>query len=136
MHQSPCGELLSAGQPHDVARGMVEEMLSHDLLARAPSLNGKWLDALLCGHGRDRRAVHLRDTDDVIDEVTRTVPPPRVPPEQLNAWVENLLRPIEFRAPSKALAHRALAYAVPDRQRWLSVRHAAMDLAEEYHRGR
>ncbi|MGY2733406.1 hypothetical protein [Sphingomonas sp. UYP23] len=110
--------------------------MAHDLLASAPSWDGKWLSALLRGAGLDRRALRLRDTDDAIDEVARGILSPSVPPELLDATVENLLTLVEVRAPGKAPAHRALADAEEERQRWLTVRDAAMELAEDHRRGR
>jgi hypothetical protein len=137
IHHIPRRELLNMGEPHDaVARRMVEELVAHDLLASAPSWDGKWLSALLRGSGLDRRALRLRSTDDAIEEVARAILSPSVPPELLDATVENLVTLIEVRAPGKARAHRALADAEEERQRWLAVRDAAMELAEEYRRGR
>ena len=57
-----------------------------------------------------------------------------VPPELLDATVENLVASIEANARGKAPAHRALADAEAERQRWLAVRGAAAELAEQYRR--
>jgi hypothetical protein len=59
---------------------------------------------------------------------------PSVPPELLEATVENLTAPIKARARGKAPAYRALADAEAERQRWLAVRSAATELAEQYRR--
>jgi hypothetical protein len=52
----------------------------------------------------------------------------------LDATVKNLVALIEVRARGKAPAHRALADAEAERQRWLAVRSAATELAEQYRR--
>lgn len=60
---------------------------------------------------------------------------PSVPPDLLDATVEDLVTLIEARARGKAPAHRALADAEAERQRWLAVRRVATELAEQYRRG-
>ena len=118
--------LLSAGEPHDsVAQRMIGVLAGHDLLASAPSWDGKWLSVLLRGAGLDRQALRLRDTDDAIDETAGMILSPSVPPEVLDATVENLVALIEVRTRGMAPAHRALADAEAERQRWLAVRDAA-----------
>jgi len=136
IHHIPRSTLLSAGEPHDaVAQRMVEVLAGHDLLAGAPSWDGKWLSVLLRGAGLDRRALRLRDTDDAIDEDARMILSPSVPPELLDGTVKDLVALIKVRARGKAPAHRALADAEAERQRWLAVRSAATQLAEQYRRG-
>ena len=136
IHHISRSTLLSAGEPHDVvAQRMIDVLAGHDLLASAPSWDGKWLSVLLRGAGLDRRALRLRDTDDAIDEEARMILAPSVPPDLLDATIENLVTLIEMRARGKAPAHRALADAEAERQRWLAVRGAATELAEQYRRG-
>ena len=136
IHHIPRSMLLSAGEPHDaVAQRMIDVLAGHDLLASAPSWDGKWLSVLLRSAGLDRRALRLRDTDDAIDEDARMILATSVPPELLDATVENLVASIEANARGKAPAHRALADAEAERQRWLTVRGAAAELAEQYRRG-
>jgi hypothetical protein len=120
IHHILRSTLLSAGEPHD---------------AVAQSWDGKWLSVLLRGAGLDRRALRLRDTDDAIDEDARIILSSSVPPELLDATVKNLVALIEVRARGKAPAHRALADAEAERQRWLAVRNAATELAEQYRGG-
>ena len=136
IHHISRSTLLSAGEPHDVvAQRMIDVLSGHDLLASAPSWDGKWLSVLLRGAGLGRRALRLRDTDDAIDEEARMILAPSVPPDLLDATIENLVTLIEMRARGKAPAHRALADAEAERQRWLAVRGAATELAEQYRRG-
>lgn len=137
IHHIARSKLLSEGEPHDVVgRRMVDQLVGHDLLASAPSWDGKWLSALLRGAGLERRALRLRDTDEAIDEVAREVLAPVVLPDLLDATVDNLLTLIGVRAPGKLPAHRALADAEAERQRWLAARAAAIELAEHHRRGR
>ncbi len=136
IHRIPRSTLVSAGEPHDVvAQRMIDVLPGHDLLASAPSWDGKWLSVLLRGAGLGRRALRLRDTDDAIDEEARMILAPSVPPDLLDATIENLVTLIEMRARGKAPAHRALADAEAERQRWLAVRGAATELAEQYRCG-
>ncbi len=99
IHHISRSTLLSAGEPHDVvAQRMIDVLSGHDLLASAPSWDGKWLSVLLRGAGLGRRALRLRDTDDAIDEDARMILAPSVPPDLLDATVENLVTLIEMRA--------------------------------------
>jgi hypothetical protein len=136
IHHIPRSTLLNEGEPHDaVARRMAEELAGHDPLASAPSWDGKWLSVLLRSAGLERRTLRLRDTDDAIDEAARMILSPSVPPELLDATVEDLVTLIEVRTRGKAPVHRALADAEAERQRWLAVRGAAIQLEEQYRRG-
>ena len=136
IHHIPRSLLLSAGEPHDaVAQRMIDVLAGHDLVVSAPSWDGKWLSVLLRGAGLDRRALRLRNTDDAIDEDARMILSQSVPPELLDATVENLVASIDAHARGEAPAHRALADAEAERQRWLAVRSAATEQAEQYRCG-
>ena len=58
-------ELENNGTPHDmVARIMVDALSGHDLLASAPSWDGKWLSTILRAAGFHRHSLRLRRSDD------------------------------------------------------------------------
>lgn len=132
IHHIPRDRLLRDGADHDVvARRMVAELTGHDLLASAPSWDGKWLSALLRAGGLDRRALRLRDSDDARRECATAILAPVVPANQLATTVGDLLALIDVRAAGHTPAHRALADAGDERRRWLVVGQAARALAED-----
>lgn len=119
--------------PGDVARRMVDALTGHDLFATAPSWDGKWLSALLRVSGYPRHTLRLRDTDEAQIEVARSILRPVVPPAALDDVVENVIVLSEVRAHDGPPAHRALADAQVERERWLTV--AAAARAEAARRG-
>ncbi|NMN06732.1 MULTISPECIES: transcriptional regulator [unclassified Novosphingobium] len=127
---------LAQGTPHaEVARVMVEQLTAHDLLASAPSWDGKWLSALLRAAGYPRHTLRLRDSDEARREVVERILAPRTPPEKLRQEVANLVALADVRAPDGRPAHRALANARVERDRWCAVRDAALARAAELDRG-
>ena len=118
------------GTPHDtVAARMIEVLTGHDLLASAPSWDGKWLSALLRAAGRPRRALRLRDSDDAHLETAIALLQNAVPPERLGEVASSLVAGAEIRGPDEPPAHRALADAQEERLRWLLIRDQASALA-------
>lgn len=123
---------LAVATPHEeVARVMVEQLAAHNLLASAPSWDGKWLSALLRAAGYPRHTLRLRDSDDALREVAEDTLAPRVSPEKLQEEVANLLALAEVRATNAPPAHRALADARAERDHWCAVRDAALARAAE-----
>ena len=132
IHGISCATLLRDGtDPAHVAARMVETLGGHDLLASAPSWDGKWLSVLLRGGGLPRHALRLRDSDDVHADAASAILADAVPPDRLRATVDELLARAEPRAAGLPPAHRALADAEEERQRWIQVRAAAIRLAAE-----
>ena len=124
IHGIPRAELLAKGHAHEVvAQRMVDVLAGHDLCASAPSWDGKWLSALLRAAGLPRRALRLRDTDAVLYETAVAILEPVVPEPTLKPTIERLLA--ETREDAGEPAHRALADAEQERQRWLKLREAA-----------
>ena len=122
--------LLAKGTPHDVvARRMIDELSGHDLLASAPSWDGKWLSALLRAAGMPRHSLRLRDSDDAHRECAMAILAPVVPPHRLEDAVAEVLAQSEVRGPDQAPAHRALADAEEERARWLAVQANARKIA-------
>jgi hypothetical protein len=123
---------LAAATPHDeVARRMVEQLSAHALFASAPSWDGKWLSALLRAAGYPRHTLRLRDSDDAQREVAEQILAPIVRPEKLDEEISDLLSLAEMRTGVGPPAHRALADARAERDRWCAVRDAALARAAQ-----
>jgi len=130
IHHIRRESLLRDGMPHDaLARRMVDSLSGHDLVASAPSWDGKWLSALLRAAGLPRHALRLRDTEEAQRETARNILLDRVAGEHLEKEVERLRITAIEALPKAVTAHRALADAQAERARWLAVRHAA----EQFH---
>ena len=119
IHHIPRETLLAEGMPHDaVAARMVAELGGHDLRATAPSWDGKWLSALLRAAGIDRHSLRLRDSDDARSDSVTAILARVVPASELPIAVADLIALEDLRARNGTPAHRALADAVEDQQRW------------------
>lgn len=121
-----------AGFSHDeVARIMLRQLAGHDLIASAPSWDGKWLSALLRAAGYPRRTLRLRGTDELIrEEVQRLLGTPVIAP--LEKTVVDLLG--STGRPDAPPAHRALPDAERERLYFLSVREALRTHAFQHRR--
>lgn len=118
------------GTPHEiVAARMLEVLTGHDLLASAPSWDGKWLSALLRAAGLPRHALRLRDSDDAHLETAMALLRDAVAPDRLAEVASSLVAGAEIRGPGEPPAHRALADAQEERLRWLKVGDEARLLA-------
>lgn len=130
IHGIDRARLLREGVAHDaVARQMVEQLSGHDLVASAPSWDGKWLSVLLSAAGFPRHILRVRDSDDALREAAEAVLGPLVGAARLASMVAALLARSE-RAPGTVPTHRALPDAEDERARWLAVRAGAQALAE------
>lgn len=137
IHHIARERLCAEGTSHDVvAARMVEVLDGHDLLASAPSWDGKWLSALLRAAGLPRHRLRLRDSDDARRETAESILQPVLPPEQLAAIVSDILVKAEARAKGNHPAHRALDDAQAERAQWLAVRDAAARMAKDMDRTR
>jgi hypothetical protein len=137
IHHIDRATLARDGTAHDaVAAAMIEQLTGHDLLASAPSWDGKWLSALLRGAGFPRHTLRLRDSDDAHYECARKILEGVVPAERLEETIETLLTLTEVRAPGRTPAHRALADAREEQQRFRAVGEAARELAADHAHGR
>jgi hypothetical protein len=132
IHHITRAQLDEEGTPHDeVAACMVEALTGHDLLASAPSWDGKWLSTLLRGAGLPRHTLRLRDSDDAHRECATAILAPVIAPDRLEEAVATVLTLSELRAPGQAPAHRALADAQEERARWLAVGENARRMAAQ-----
>lgn len=135
IHHIAQATLLAEGTPHEiVADHMIAALTGHDLLASAPSWDGKWMSRLLRAAGLPRHSLRLRDSDDAHRECATAILAPFVAVEALPDMVDNLLSLTEIREDGQLPEHRALADAAEERSRWLAVRQAAMDLADALQR--
>jgi hypothetical protein len=129
IHHIDLEQLRRDGTDHaDVARRMVAQLDGHDLVASAPSWDGKWLSTLLRAAGLPRHRLRLRASGDARRECARQILAPLFTTGALKAAVERILESAE-RIPFGERAHRALADAEDERRLWLQIRHAAEDLA-------
>ncbi|MFZ3484943.1 transcriptional regulator [Sphingomonas sp. 3-13AW] len=120
--------LIDEGETHEfVANRMVEVLDGHDLFASAPSWDGKWMSALLRGAGLARDALRLRDTDDALRETATDILKPYFPPTRLPVAVHNLIASVDVGSDGPP-AHRALADATAEYEKWRAVRTAAREL--------
>ena len=126
IHRIRRATLLAEGVAHDVvARRMVEQLTGHDLTASAPSWDGKWLSTLLRAAGLPRHSLRLRDSDEAQREAARAILRDCVPADRLEAEAEGIrIQAIATRSGANP-AHRALADAQEERERWHAVRKAA-----------
>lgn len=130
IHHIPRATLLERGAPHsEVALRMLDALTGHDLLASAPSWDGKWLSTLLRAAGLPRHSLRLRDSETAQREAAHAALAGRIPSALLAATVEDLLVHAAM-ADRAQPAHRALADAREERDRWLAVRDAARARAE------
>jgi len=130
IHHISRSHLFAEGSPHDVvAERMIEELSGHDLLASAPSWDGKWLSALLRAAGLPRHSLRLRDTDEALRESAMAILAPIISADRLDDAAAEILALSEVRAPHQQPAHRALADAEEERARWLVVQAAARRMA-------
>jgi hypothetical protein len=98
---------VAEGASHDrVAHRMIETLSGHDLLASAPSWDGKWLSILLRAAGLPRHSLRLRDSDDAHRDCALAILAPVIAPDSLAAEVTALLARTEIR---KAASRRRTA---------------------------
>ena len=115
-------QLIAEGTPHEaVAQRMVDALAGHDLLASAPSWDGKWMSALLRAAGLPRHTLRLRDSDDALRESAIAILRPVTPAGRLDEVVSQVLASSELRGPGQQPVHRALADAEDEHARWLQV---------------
>lgn len=130
IHRIDRDTLLREGTPHQaVADRMMEVLAGHDLLASAPSWDGKWLSALLRAAGLPRHSLKLRRTDEALRECAASILAPLLPREELASTVEAILAEHDGRPTGDTPAHRALPDAQAERARWLAVCAAARAVA-------
>ena len=129
IHRISHAELHVSGADHDfVARTMIERLAGHDLLASAPSWDGKWLSTLLRACGLPRHSLRLRSTDEGLRDVARSILAERLDGDRLEEAVASLVALTARHDRSDPPAHRALADARDEHRRWQAVRRAALEL--------
>lgn len=130
IHHIARETLTESGTAHGiVAARMVDQLTGHDLLASAPSWDGKWLSALLRAAGYPRHSLRLRRSDDAMRECARSILSPALPEADLTAAVDTILSQSEAGVLDAIPAHRALPDAEAERAHWLAVCDAARELA-------
>lgn len=115
--------LEAQGEDHvAVAARMVEALAGHDLLASAPSWDGKWLSALLRAGGQPRRTLRLRDSDEAQLEAARACLAGIQPDAVREALAREVVGEVSQRRNGRVPDHRALADAQAERDQWLEVK--------------
>jgi hypothetical protein len=123
IHRIERRELEEMGEDHAVvAARMVEALAGHDLLASAPSWDGKWLSALLRAGGQPRRVLQLRDTDAAQIEAARAGLAAVEPEDVREALAREVVGGVARASKGLIPAHRALADAEAERRQWLEVK--------------
>ncbi|MFC0205457.1 3'-5' exonuclease [Novosphingobium soli] len=118
--------LVAEGEPPEtVAARMAEVLGGHDLVASAPSWDGKWLSTLLRAARLPRHQLRLRRSRDARRECAAAMVGSRVAPEHLDRAVDEILAAALEHAVRTPPAHRALPDAREERDRWNAVRSAA-----------
>lgn len=126
VHRIDRATLLRDGTPHGaVAAHLVEMMEGHALFASAPSWDGKWLSVLLRAAGLPRHSLRLRDTDLACRETAGAILGPVLPADALEAEIDAIVKAVDEARTTVPPAHRALADAEGERDRWLQVRDEA-----------
>ena len=116
-------ELEERGEDHRlVAARMVEVLAGHDLLASAPSWDGKWLSTLLRAGGQPKRVLRLRDTDAAQLEAARACLAGVEPAAVREALAREVVGEVSQRWNGRVPDHRALADAQAELAQWLEVR--------------
>jgi hypothetical protein len=123
IHRIERRMLEEDGEDHAVVVArMVEALTGHDLLASAPSWDGKWLSALLRAGGQPRRVLRLRDSDEAQLEAARGCLSGVEPAEAREALAREVVGAVSQRRNGRVVAHRALADAEAEREQWLAVK--------------
>lgn len=125
IHHISRATLEAEGTAHDVvARRMIDVLTGHDLFASAPSWDGKWLSALLRAAKLPRHALRLRDTEEAQRGTATAILRDVVPAALLGRAVAEVVTLAEVRD-REMPAHRALADARDEWERWCVVKRAA-----------
>ena len=104
-----------------IAHEMVETLSGHALYASAPSWDGKWLSVLLRAAGLPRHALRLGKSDDAFAATARDILGTTADDAQIAALVGGIIAQTQPNPP----AHRALADATLELDRWRRVQQAA-----------
>lgn len=119
VHGIGRARLLAEGEDHAVvARRMMERLTGHDLLASAPSWDGKWLSVLLRGAGLPRHALRLRDTEEAQVEAA-------LPALGSREAALDTLQLARLRLADEPVAHRAVEDARREWRLWCEMRSVA-----------
>jgi len=113
-----------------VARRLVNSLHGHEVIASAPSRDGKCLSAVLRSAGWPRHAIRLADRDAALLELADALLAPFVPSSEIHRATRKIVADAADRFVGRRPAHRALPDARLERERWLTV----SELAHAYGR--
>lgn len=122
LHGISREQLAAEGVATDiVARRLVEALQGHQVLASAPSWDGKWLSLLLRSGGLPGHAIRLADTDEALLEFASALLAPHVPSSEIHRATRKILARAGDHLVGRRPAHRALPDAQLERERWLII---------------
>lgn len=122
--------LLREGEPAArVAVRMVLALDGHELVASAPSWDGKWLGALLRAGNQPRHRIRLGSSSALRRRSAAELLARNLPPQEATQRAEVLVAALDAQQARAVPAHRALADAREERARWLAACEAARGLA-------
>ncbi|WP_037537830.1 3'-5' exonuclease [Sphingomonas sp. PR090111-T3T-6A] len=104
-----------------VARHLVDELAGHQVLASAPSWDARWMSRLLRAGGLPRHAIRVTDTDAALLELATALLAPALSSSQVHRASRQIMASAGDRFAGRRRAHRALADAELERDRWLTV---------------
>lgn len=107
-----------------VAARMIESLTGHVLAASAPVWDGRWMSVLMCAAGQPGDALHLTGTEDLIAQSVASILGENLPASAVPDVAGRVMRALDA-IERPAPAHRAMADALAERERW----RAACDLA-------
>lgn len=126
IHHITRERLLAQGAPHEaVARRMLERLGGHQILATAPSWDGKWLSVLLRAAGLPRHALRLSDSDDAHLAAAREALAATTPPAALDLAALAVVSRVQDSFAGETVRHRALEDALQEQRIWQAVRREA-----------
>lgn len=132
IHRIDRRRLELEGIAHDVvAARMIAALTGHELLAGAPSWDGKWLSVLLRAAGLPRHSLRLTGTGEAVRKAIRAILGPGASGPELEALVDDLVARSNIHSAGHVPAHRALPDALDERARFLSIVAAARKLAAD-----
>jgi hypothetical protein len=133
IHRITREHLSASGVSADiVARQLLDSLQGHEVLASAPSWDGKWLSKLLRAGGLPRHAIRVTDTDAALVEIASALLAPVLPSSDIHRATRKIIANASEHFVDRTPAHRALPDATRERERWLMVSELARAYAQRF----
>ncbi|HET8725990.1 MAG TPA: transcriptional regulator [Alphaproteobacteria bacterium] len=132
IHGLSRAELLSSGDsPRQVATRMIEALDGHELLAGAPSWDGKWLSVLLRAGGFPRHALRLGKSSEARAAAALAALSGIADAAERNRRAAEAMKTAEAAIEAEPVAHRALPDARREYRLWKATAEIAARLGRE-----